>query len=350
MSSEKSLEKKIDLKISIIRLISLVMIISCHILQFLGMEAAFWLNIGVQIFFFISGFLYGKKDITNVSAFYKNKIIKILLPYTVCAIIVFIIEKVFIKISYGKIFLIGTFAGFQGFMGTLKTLSHTWFVSYILICYLITPVLERIFKNETNITKNLFIMILGIQLAYSYNVTSIIAPWLINYILGYVYSRYYNKEEKREKYFVSFLLAATFILLPFRIILQYNWGNIQFPTIILNNKDLIYGYSHVLLGCSLFIILYKLFGVIKNKKYNFILKASDKYSYFIYLTHQIFILEDFSLMSLTNSTTINILIIFMGSIISGVILYYIYELIIYLSKICYLNLKKINIIRILHKI
>lgn len=350
MLLNKSLEKKIDLKISIIRLISLVMIISCHILQFLGMEAAFWLNLGVQIFFFISGFLYGKKDIANVSSFYKNKIIKILLPYTVCAIIVFIIERIFIGVSYGKIFLIGTFAGFQGFMGTLKTLSHTWFVSYILICYLITPVLERIFKDKTTITKNLFVVILGIHLSSFYNVTNIIAPWLINYILGYVYSRYYNKEEKREKYFISIIFSMTLILLPFRIMLQYNLGNIQFPMIILNNKDLIYGYSHVLLGCSLFIILYKLLGTIKNKKYNFTLKASDKYSYFIYLTHQIFILEDFSLMSLTNGMSINILIIFMSTIISGIILYYICDLIIYLSKICYLNLKKINITRILHKI
>jgi len=40
-----------------IRMIALLMIISCHIFQWLGYEAAFWINLGVQIFFFISGFL-----------------------------------------------------------------------------------------------------------------------------------------------------------------------------------------------------------------------------------------------------------------------------------------------------
>lgn len=54
-----------DLKISVIRLIAVLMIISCHILQGLKYEAAYWVNLGVQVFFFISGYLYGKKEIKN---------------------------------------------------------------------------------------------------------------------------------------------------------------------------------------------------------------------------------------------------------------------------------------------
>ena len=52
---------KKDAAISLIRLLSLLAIIICHILQGLNLEAAFWLNIGVQVFLFMSGYLYGQK-------------------------------------------------------------------------------------------------------------------------------------------------------------------------------------------------------------------------------------------------------------------------------------------------
>lgn len=40
--------------ISWIRFIAMLCIVSCHILQGLEKEAAFWLNVGVQIFFVVS--------------------------------------------------------------------------------------------------------------------------------------------------------------------------------------------------------------------------------------------------------------------------------------------------------
>lgn len=62
-----------DAKLSAIRFVALLMIIFCHILQGLGNELAFWINIGVQVFFFLSGYLYGKKNIKDFKKFYKRK-------------------------------------------------------------------------------------------------------------------------------------------------------------------------------------------------------------------------------------------------------------------------------------
>ena len=67
---------KKDYSLSMIRVISLIMIISCHILQGLSISAAFWVNLGVQIFFFLSGFLYGNKKIENVKEYYKSRLKK----------------------------------------------------------------------------------------------------------------------------------------------------------------------------------------------------------------------------------------------------------------------------------
>ena len=43
--------------ISTIRAISVLMIFFCHILQGIDSIMAWWLNVGVQIFLFMSGFL-----------------------------------------------------------------------------------------------------------------------------------------------------------------------------------------------------------------------------------------------------------------------------------------------------
>lgn len=41
---------------------------------------AWWLNVGVQIFLFMSGFLISSKDINNFYKFIKERLKKILIP------------------------------------------------------------------------------------------------------------------------------------------------------------------------------------------------------------------------------------------------------------------------------
>ena len=68
-------------KISIIRILSMISIVLCHIFQAQKMTFAFWLNVGVQVFLFMSGFLYGKKNIENTWSWIKRQFSKILIPY-----------------------------------------------------------------------------------------------------------------------------------------------------------------------------------------------------------------------------------------------------------------------------
>ena len=97
---------------------------------------------------------------------------------------------------------------------------------------------------------------------------------------------------------------------------------INLPEIIKFYSEHFLNWTHSLLGITMFIILYKLSSKIKWKD-NKIFKFVDKYSYTIYLTHQIFILNSFSILFITNNIFVNILLIIICSFISGVILYYI---------------------------
>ena len=63
--------------ISTIRAISVLMIFFCHILQGIDSIMAWWLNVGVQIFLFMSGFLISSKEINNFYKFIKERLKKI---------------------------------------------------------------------------------------------------------------------------------------------------------------------------------------------------------------------------------------------------------------------------------
>ena len=59
-------------------------IILCHILQYFDNELAWWFNVGVQVFLFMSGFLYGKRATPSDDLkFIKKQFRKILIDYYV---------------------------------------------------------------------------------------------------------------------------------------------------------------------------------------------------------------------------------------------------------------------------
>lgn len=305
--------------ISIIRLISMLMIISCHILQGMKNKWAFWINVGVQIFLFISGFLFGKKKIINNNEFYKKRLTKIFIPYLIVLTIMLVLDILLLKNSYSIKKIIGCYIGFGAFGNSIPILSHTWFVSYIILCYMIVPILQSILNKKT--FKNNFILFLLIifliQILQIYKIINIEASWINNFIFGYFYSKCCNEKEN-ERIFNSFVIILFIITIPFAIIYQEHI-QVNLPKILNSNSQMIMNYGHVILGTVIFITLYKILNHFRIKKSK-ILDFSDEYSYYIYLVHQIFILKSFSILFLTRQLIINIILILLLSIISGAVI------------------------------
>lgn len=315
-----------DYNISLIRMISMMIIVACHILQGLGNRWAFWVNVGVQIFLFISGYLYGKKEASNVLSFYKSRFIKILLPCSTLSIIIFFAEYLFLGKTYTWKTTLGGILGFGAFYENAPALSHTWFVGYILICYTLIPVLQKIFSKEKTFRQNLLalsFLIVFIESLKFFNVINIESCWINNFLLGYFYTRCCATNTKNKVKFKSLIYGLFVIIFPFAVILQEKLP-VSLPGFMMTYYDVIVNYGHVLLGIVLFFLLYKLFNAIKVKQ-NLLLVLSDKYSYFIYLVHQIFILGSFSLLNVTEYLSLNILIIFVATIIWTALLKIIYD-------------------------
>lgn len=89
------------------------------------------------MFLFISGYLYGHKEIPDTLDYVCKQFKKILLPYHTLVVIAITVGVIFarddcnLKAIFGLLFLYGH--------GNYSGVAHLWFIPYILMCYLITP-------------------------------------------------------------------------------------------------------------------------------------------------------------------------------------------------------------------
>lgn len=83
--------------ISFLRLTAMMFIVLCHFFQYYDVELAWWFNVGVQMFFCISGFLYAGKKIDSAIDFITGNLRKILIPY-----FVFLIPTIAIYFAFAR--------------------------------------------------------------------------------------------------------------------------------------------------------------------------------------------------------------------------------------------------------
>ena len=315
-------------RLSFVRFFSLVLIIICHFLQYYGIELAFWLNVGVQIFFILSGYLYGRKDVGGILEFYGKRVKKILVPYYS-----FLIIMVFVYIGGGYKEYINRQSVTNLFLcnGTIKGLGHLWFISYILFCYLLTPVLNDIRNRiiKYNFARKLIYCVLLMVLVH------IICDKFIPYFNGYNVNCYIagysisilSQDKEDFKFARNTLLICSPLMLVMNGIQIYS-NYINSGSAIAEIKFSIPyfdGYAHMLLGVCSFLFIYIICPFRKN---NWLLTFSDQNSYYIYLVHNIFIQEPFTFMlkeqfSFTLMIISLVLIVFAGMLLkvwSGILM------------------------------
>ncbi|MGL5681619.1 MAG: acyltransferase family protein [Marinifilaceae bacterium] len=323
-----------DYNISIIRLIATCMIVACHFLQYYGNFLAWWLNVGVQVFLVISGFLYGQQERTvDPLPFYKKAFSKILIEYWVYLILII---PIYLLINPTLISFNNVYNAFIC-KSTLKGLEHLWFIPNILFAYLLTPLLQSIcikFRYHSPILylKDILLFIVGFQIINNVFLYEFKTGMLTAYVLGFIIGH-------SVRIFGDRILS----LIQYPIIIL---GIVSNMVRILNSRDIIKvgidyqylmtminAYAHVLLGLSIFIILYlyfnanMLYKMIPESKLNRILNLSDQYSYSIYLVHQFFIFGPFAFLLISRYRILNIGIIILAILFSAIVLKYITTLI-----------------------
>lgn len=307
-----------DLSISFIRLVAMCFIFICHILQFYGNQLAFVFNVGVQIFLFISGYLYGIKYYNSAFfesiQFIKKNTWKILKAYWVFLIISFVLYLIFFPqyLDYSQI------VDYAVCSQTIKGLGHLWFIPYIIFCYCITPCL-RYYCDSNNhiILKTAYFIIVFIVLSYCFD--SFFNPiWILCYILGFYISTK-TKGKLTSKYLKSVIIIFFALTLLFNCIVPAR--RIYNITIDKGLVQIIFDMGHTCAGVLMFAAMYLFCQTIISFKSLIILKIlafSDKYSYGIYIVHGLFILSPFSVLQFNLPSCINILIAIVLSLLCAV--------------------------------
>lgn len=297
-----------------IRLLAMLSIIACHFCQYYNSEWAWWLNVGVQVFFIISGYLYGNRSIDAPVPWLKKRFVKILTPYYIfltLAIVGYLIvspERLGLANVISSYFVVGTIQG----------IGHLWFVSYILFCYFITPYLAAI--RDYLSKKNLLFAIGSIVVLFGvYSIIEILInghfrPGRVGcYILGYFTAVFVNRlGEKTINICFWMSLIPTAISTYVYCHLHYIQG-LEMKGMLVHITD----YSHAFLGYSITMLLMIVFKEIKKSR---MLEFSDKYSYEIYLVHQLFILSPLTLLNTSHHFTINVLLTLCAIFLCGFIL------------------------------
>lgn len=316
-----------DYSISFVRFVATIMIIVCHIYQYYCVSWTFWFNAAIQIFFFMSGFLYANKEISDPIKYMIGRFKRILIPYYIFVVIACEIGLIFAPEQ----------CTWQDVMellvlkvdGNYLALHNLWFVGHILLLYFMTPLIlkwmEFIEKKKKAITILAVVftflgMYLFMALYTEYKPYSIIC-----YFMGIIYGRAKDKCKKSTIISIDIIVV---VIMTLSCSLQYYAQENYLEEIVNINKYDMYvewqTFNHVLMGMGLFIVfssIYKLFNRFSKKNLcSAFLDMSDRYSYNIYIVHQIFILGAFSLYAVLDNVVIATILVFVASIMSAVVL------------------------------
>jgi peptidoglycan/LPS O-acetylase OafA/YrhL len=312
------------ISISTIRALAIGLILMCHIFQGFNHFLAWWLNVGVQIFLFMSGFLFGGKRISDWKYWYKKRAVRLLPSYYIFLTIVCILHYFVLGDDFfGKVFLYHVSLIHYYTNISIPGIEHLWYISVIATCYLLMPLLQYM-RFKSFIFFDIFILIclplLLLLSGYLLSFPSIELSFnVFTFTLGYAIASAY-KESPSTKVVFSILVISLFLILIrglFQIAMPLGINLLKkiYTIVVLCSKPLI--------ASAIFLSLYAYIKKLRiNSRPQRVIKYIDTYSYELYLTHQLFILGHFSVLFITKSVTVNVILCILASMLSAITLKY----------------------------
>ena len=292
-----------SIAISVIRVLAMSLIIACHFLQAYGYTIAFLLNVGVQIFFLTSGFLYGKIEVVNPLEFYKKRLTRIYIPYALVVAIVLIIQSLLGMWQFNFRDVAIYAMNLQGFVSTsVAGLNHLWFLSVLMVCYLLVPWLQRLIKWNPLVLVIFVVCTSIVEFLFVQKMYSTCA-WILLFVAGMLYGKY-----ETPKMSICIMIGSAIVvggMMPFfqlDYLLDPNWSHYCV-------------WLHSALAIVIFAVIYTVVPKLCDADTRLpILKQADKISYEVYLVHHPLILGPLTLLTITSYTGLNISIVLLTTI------------------------------------
>ena len=302
--------------IQYIRSFAMLSILLCHIQQAYDNKWAWIFNIGVQIFLAISGWLYGKKTIKDWKKWFIDKLYKLYIPYIIYVLFVFLLYNIASVDVFSLKNLIVYGLDLQWILGGVKGITHLWFMTAIFGCYLLTPFLQILKKNSG--ASLLFLALIGFLNIFVFQKVLDIFTCFWVYTFTYL--------------FVNCNISIQRICIICMLIVAGYISSVINWSIIIDYSASINKLFHVIFGILFVLLPIALAKSLKTIIILPIVKWFDKQSYYIYITHHIFMLGPLSFAYMTGSIYMNIALIVALSIISSIFLKYISDKLVFQLK------------------
>lgn len=292
--------KKFNTSISIIRVLAMLSIIAGHWLTMKGVNHYQLGQVGVWIFLFISGWLQSGKIIKDGRIWLFEKWKRIIVPFYVAFGICLFLRLLF-KFEISRAAVFTTLLNLQGAknifgminLSTVPGYGHTWFVTVIAACYILTLILKYFSKIEVfvvNNRKTIFFITVFAQILMSFFHIQI--AHFICYFLGYFWD--HDKVCSRKEYI--WLTMFLFICTVARFVANKLFdGSILYDAIV-------FSWAFIALGVWLTITMMLLCKKYEHiSKYIALSKAwmlLDLASYPLFLSHYMYVRNELSVENL----------------------------------------------------
>jgi len=302
--------------ISVIRVIAMLSIIFGHYCTMVGINLYQFGGIGVEIFLFISGYLYSNKEIESKSKFIGLRIKKLVPPIILSIIPVFIFYLINDGFSYSFIRFISHGFCVSGLNFLIhycnipfyEEMAHLWFVTIILLCYLLLIFVKKANKINDFICNHFLIFILlSLGLIIGFNYIGIQFSYIFQFLYGFYAGLIYPRIEKKRTLYIGITFFSLVIGVLRIILRKYIDGTVLYD-------DCISPISFNIISIWIIMTISLLCNVFKNitaKIVNsFIWRDLERKSYIYYIVHYQFVVGCFSVYKInTNSFLILLLIL-----------------------------------------
>lgn len=295
--------KKYDFSISILRVIAMLFIINCHILSKTGhIVLSQIFNVGVQMFFVISGYLCGELDSSDINPqWLRRRLVRLYLP-----LIAWIIIRTLVGIFsnnlptwYQYIFLLFNIQGINFILTRIQDIFvGPWFFTSIMLCYFVFALYKKLEGSDEKLERKVFFSggifcyIAFVGLA----VLGVSIDGLILFFIGYILKKR-QYLEKRRKYNIFVSLGIIIISCITRLISRYFIdGSIIYDEVIVPT-------THSLLAVSSLLLIkwgqYEFPQIIDKIGRSKVIRFLDKTSIYTYVIHD-WLIDSFLLESELN--------------------------------------------------
>ena len=287
-----------DYAVSSIRLIATAMVVVLHILQRLESISpnlhvlTDWFNLGLVLFFCISGYLYSSRTITQREWIW-HRYKEIVIPSTITVMATLVLYSLCIEVPDRKIiaYSMASGLGFEALVPNGWMFIQLWFLTYILLCYLSVPFIQKI--KVRDMSEMQFWGMLVASTAAFQGVSMLIKRFfdiptlgwgvLLRFYLSYFLYRRYEGSNRQKKVYKWMSIASIFLL----IFVCFSRYVVRFDGIASAIAEILFIYTQTIMGTVLFYHLRRFFQTHRISEK--LLKLSDKYAYSVYLTHCLFI-------------------------------------------------------------